>query len=81
MITLVEAETDGEYKEWCKKADMEYRRLMKVGMDICENCITKPGDKRAVRPDNREMEEDEAENLEMEEKRTAIMSESKKIAP
>ena len=69
MITLVEAETEREYEEWCKKADMEYSRLMKVGMNICENYIKKPGDKRAVRPDNGEIEENEIENLEMEEKK------------
>ena len=74
MITLVEAETEREYEEWCKKADMEYSRLMKIGMNICENYIKKPGDKRAVRPDNGETEENEIENLEMEEKKTAIMS-------
>ena len=72
MITLVEAESDGEYEEWREKADMEYRRLMNVGMSICNNRITKHGFTTAY-SDNGKEEEDETENHEMEERRATIM--------
>ena len=72
MITLVEAESEREYEEWREKEDMEYRRLMDVGMSICENRITEHGFTMVYSDDKKE-EEDETESHQMEERRTTIM--------
>ena len=73
MVTLVEVETDGEYEEWQKKADLEWRRLEHAGISLCNDRITKYGELRTAYLNNGEVEEDETESLEMEERRTAIM--------
>ena len=74
MITLVETETNEEYEEWREKANLEWGRLKHAGIELCNDRITRHNELRTAYLNDREVEEDEAESLDMEEKRTAIMS-------
>ena len=73
METLMERETNEEYEKWRTEANMEWRRLENAGISLCNDRITKYGELRTAYLDDGEVEEDEAESLEMEERRTAIM--------
>ena len=74
MITLVETETNEEYEEWREKANLEWGRLKHAGIELCNDRKTRHNELRTAYLNDREVEEDEAESLDMEEKRTAIMS-------
>ena len=61
------------YGKWQTEGDMEWKRLDDAGTSLCNSCILKQIELKTAYVDNGDVEEDEAESLEMEERRTAIM--------